>query len=100
MAAAPSSYPAPTMRKDRREVKSDKQRTRCSKGLCNDWSRKSKAHVWLPLPNLPLWCDGLVSIAGIYCCQQRVCTVRRKTTLFVLCSTTLELTARAKGSVR
>src|SRR5438445_7621126 len=50
MAAAPSSCPVPPMTKDQKEVESNKQQ----EGFCEEWSQKSKGHVWFPLSNLPL----------------------------------------------
>src|SRR5207244_6660247 len=54
MAAAPSSCPVPTMTKDQKEIESNKRGTRLSEGFCEEWSQKSKGHVWFPLSNLPL----------------------------------------------
>src|SRR5439155_9541814 len=54
MAAAPSSCPVPPMTKDQKEVESNKRGTRLSEGFCEEWSQKSKGHVWFPLSNLPL----------------------------------------------
>src|SRR5216110_1897405 len=50
MAAPPSSCPVPTMTKDQKEIESNKQQ----EGFCEEWSQKSKGHVWFPLSNLPL----------------------------------------------
>src|SRR5438552_9764203 len=47
MAAAPSSCLVPSMTKDQKEVESNKQQ----EGFCEEWSQKSKGHVWFPLSN-------------------------------------------------
>src|SRR4030095_16174278 len=66
MAAAPSSWSVPTTTKDQKESESNKQRTQCSEGFCNEWNGKSKGHAWVPLPHLPLACDGLVSLSQAF----------------------------------
>src|SRR5881296_3153095 len=82
MAAAPSSCPVPTMTKDQKEIESNKRGTRLPKDFAKSGARRVKVMYGFHY-RTSLFYDGLVSIAGVSCCQYQSVATHRARPLYL-----------------